>query len=819
MSVSALHSIRELPRFNEYAISIGNEENANGTSSPKNIMQYIASFFSSGRLTHNNKDDYDPAIQELRNALYRHDVNLTSLLENPKIDFQINDLNISLQPISRMPAEINRLDTLEVSVFTKKESVDKVLPDSIFTLQCASILLRDKLGLNKDNDLFTPSGEINLSDIAESKLSSINIERILQAVPAELKCLLPEEIQRNLNDTKSKVLINESDDKAVNNINNSRVDKVRDIAKDSTILLGNISLHIRGALGLSANKPLLTPDGKINLSDITESKAGFSEVVIFLQSMPAALKWCLPEGIQKALNNIRDRKAGVSNTDDVVVNDKNDLILRNTSAYIRDKLGLPRDRPLLTPDGKINLSDIAESKSGFVKAVNILQTLPAALKGSLPEGIQKTLDHIRETNEGIINKEGPVANNKSELILLNGAADIRDKLGLRRDRPLLTPDGKINLSDIAESKSGFLKAVNILQSLPEALKGDLPAGIQRALNHIRETKAGIINTDGVVLNDKSDINLRNGAAYIRDKLGLRRDRPLLTSDGKINLSDIAESKSGFVDAVNILQALPVALKEYLPEGVKKGLDNIRGINEKLNSGAGANVSSADPGKTQPGNVLNDSINLLCDISARLREELGLSRHEALLTPDGKINLLDIKKSKLGFNDIASVLMRMPASLRWNLSDEIQKKLNNLIDNNTIKRKFSELHIKPDTEVNANGKEEVDSSLLLSQKKIPLPESYIVELKGRFDLNENTQQNEDEVLSFEAQLNIQGDRVEERDQALLNSTGSDSEDEYHYYDDSSENDINTSGYMRGLKDINVLASLKPVSANTPLSTKA
>ncbi len=729
MSVSALDSIRELPRFNEYAIGIENKENANSIFRPKDMMQYIASFFSSGRLTQNNKGDYEPAIQELRNALYRHDVNLTSLLENPKIDFQIDNLNISLQSLCNMPTEIKRLNTLEVSVCTEKKSVDKVLPDSIFTLQCASILLRDMLGLNKDNDLFTPGGEINLSDIDESKLPSIDIEGILQDVPAELKFLLPEEVQRNLNDGKNRALINEIDNELVSDINSSGIDKVRDIAENSAILLENISSYIRGELGLSASKPPLTPDGKINLSDIAESESGFVEAVNILQALPAALRWCLPEGIQKALNHIRDTDAGIIHTDGVVVNDKSDIILRNGSAYIRDKLGLRRDKPLLTPDGKINLSDIAESKSGFVEAVSVLQTLPAALKGYLPEGIQKALNNIRDTNAGIINREGGVFDIESDVILWNESVSIRDRLGLSGNRPPLTPDGKINLSDIAESKSGFAEAVNILEALPAELKG------------------------------------------------------------------------------------------YLPEGIKKGLDNIRGINKKVNSGAGANVSSADLEKSQPGNVLNDSINLLCDISARIRAELGLSRHEVLLTPDGKINLSDLKKSNLGFNDIASILMRMPASLRWDLSDEIQKKLNNLIDNNAFKRNLPALYIKPDAEVNANGKEEGDSSLLLSQKKIPLPESYIVELKGRLNPKENTQQNKDGELSFNNKLNNHNDIVEKSDQALLNLTGSDSKDKYPYYGDSPENNLIKSGYVRGVKDINALALFKPVPANTLLATKA
>ncbi|PPC64434.1 hypothetical protein C1Y41_07365 [Pantoea sp. ICBG 1758] len=819
MSVSALDSIRELPRFNEYAIGIENKENANSIFRPKDMMQYIASFFSSGRLTQNNKGDYEPAIQELRNALYRHDVNLTSLLENPKIDFQIDNLNISLQSLCNMPTEIKRLNTLEVSVCTEKKSVDKVLPDSIFTLQCASILLRDMLGLNKDNDLFTPGGEINLSDIDESKLPSIDIEGILQDVPAELKFLLPEEVQRNLNDGKNRALINEINNELVSDINSSGIDKVRDIAENSAILLENISSYIRGELGLSAKKPPLTPDGKINLSDIAESESGFVEAVNILQALPAALRWCLPEGIQKALNHIRDTDAGIIHTDGVVVNDKSDIILRNGSAYIRDKLGLRRDRPLLTSDGKINLSDIAESKSGFVEAVSVLQTLPAALKGYLPEGIQKALNNIRDRDAGIIHTDGVVINDKSDIILRNGSAYIRDKLGLRRDRPLLTSDGKINLSDIAESKSDFVEAVNILQALPTAFKWCLPEEIQKALNNIRDTDAGIINREGGVFDIESDVILWNESVSIRDRLGLSGNRPPLTPDGKINLSDIAESKSGFAEAVNILEALPAALKGYLPEGIKKGLDNIRGINKKVNIGAGANVSSADLEKSQPGNVLNDSINLLCDISARIRAELGLSRHEVLLTPDGKINLSDLKKSNLGFNDIASILMRMPASLRWDLSDEIQKKLNNLIDNNAFKRNLPALYIKPDAEVNANGKEEGDSSLLLSQKKIPLPESYIVELKGRLNPKENTQQNKDEELSFNNQLNNHNDIVEKSDQALLNLTGSDSKDKYPYYGDSPENNLIKSGYVRGVKDINALALFKPVPANTLLATKA
>jgi len=61
------------------------------------------------------------------------------------------------------------------------------------------------------------------------------------------------------------------------------------------------SIILREDLELSRDNDLLMPDGKFNLSDITDSKLKYEKVVEKLQALPEALRRNLPEDIQKSL--------------------------------------------------------------------------------------------------------------------------------------------------------------------------------------------------------------------------------------------------------------------------------------------------------------------------------------------------------------------------------------------------------------------------------------------------------------------------------------------------------------------------------------
>lgn len=197
MSVPSLISTKEASRLSAYAVGIGSELNMKDVTRPKGMLEHVVDIFTLGGVRREKEEVYKSVISELRSVLHDKKITPDSLQKMRKIELHLNNMHITLRPDSRYNA-------MQITVSKGSEKAESFVPDSNFIALCSSIMLREKLGLSRDNDLLMPDGKFNLSDIADSRLSHFEIVKELVALPVALRWNLPENIQKSLNFAKDK---------------------------------------------------------------------------------------------------------------------------------------------------------------------------------------------------------------------------------------------------------------------------------------------------------------------------------------------------------------------------------------------------------------------------------------------------------------------------------------------------------------------------------------------------------------------------------------------------------------------------------------
>ncbi|WP_065648958.1 hypothetical protein [Pantoea eucrina] len=192
MSVPALISTKEASRLSAYAMGIGSELNMKDVARPKGMLEHLVNIFTLGGVRREKEEVYKSVIAQLRTELRDRKATPESLQNMGKIELHLNKMDITLRPDSRYNA-------MQITVSRGSEKAESFVPDSNFTVLCSSIMLREKLGLSRENDLLTPEGKINLSDITDSRSSFDSVVKNLMDIPVPLRCNLSESVQKSLN--------------------------------------------------------------------------------------------------------------------------------------------------------------------------------------------------------------------------------------------------------------------------------------------------------------------------------------------------------------------------------------------------------------------------------------------------------------------------------------------------------------------------------------------------------------------------------------------------------------------------------------------
>ena len=164
------------------------------------------------------------------------------------------------------------------SLFNFIEQLDR---NEKFAVAMAS-QVREQLGLNKNNDLLMPTGEINLTDIHETNLSLPEVVSVIRDLPPQAKWIMSEEYNKDL-------------DSLFNFI------EQLDRNEKSAVAMAS---QVREQLGLNKNSDLLTPSGEINLTDIHETTLDLAEVISVLSNVPSQTKWILSKEYVSNLNSL-----------------------------------------------------------------------------------------------------------------------------------------------------------------------------------------------------------------------------------------------------------------------------------------------------------------------------------------------------------------------------------------------------------------------------------------------------------------------------------------------------------------------------------
>jgi len=240
----------------EDALIHGSDFNLKEVARPKGMLEHLVNMFTLGGVKSEKKMLYHSTVQALHDRLHEKNITIDKVHEAGTIVFRANKMDITLEP-KAAPGEM--LVTVEKGGEKKSEYVT----NSNFTSLCTSILVREKLGLNKDNNLLTPTGKIDLRDLDDTCLTESEVVDVLRSIPKET-----------------------------------------DYYVSNKFFPHSTAIQIREKLGLSEHKDLLMPSGEINLTDIHETKLDLIGVANILKGLPSQIKWILSKEYVDNISNV-----------------------------------------------------------------------------------------------------------------------------------------------------------------------------------------------------------------------------------------------------------------------------------------------------------------------------------------------------------------------------------------------------------------------------------------------------------------------------------------------------------------------------------
>ncbi|PTI04950.1 hypothetical protein BU096_10610 [Staphylococcus xylosus] len=353
---------------------------------------------------------------------------------------------------------------------------------------------------------------------------------------------------------------------------------------------------------------LINPTEKAELdrlsSEATSKKAKAQELV---NNLPDAVKGNLPDrlngltGIQVPAVNDADGNGVADDVDASKATAENKVVeAEQADATAKAKLNEANADGLINPTEKAELDRLSsEATSKKAKAQELVNNLPDAVKGNLPDrlngltgiqvpavndenanGIADDVDALKETAETKVTEaEQADAAAKAKLNEFNGDG-------------LINPTEKAELDRLSsEASSKKAEAENLVNSLPDAAKGNLPdrlnglTGIQ--VPAVNDENANGIADDVDALKETAETKVTEAEqadATVKDKLKEFQKDGIITPSEQATLKQllaIAESKKA--EAQKLVNSLPESVKGNLPNRLAK-LDGIIIPSANINNG-------------------------------------------------------------------------------------------------------------------------------------------------------------------------------------------------------------------------------------------
>ncbi|WP_426704191.1 GA-like domain-containing protein [Staphylococcus shinii] len=343
---------------------------------------------------------------------------------------------------------------------------------------------------------------------------------------------------------------------------------------------------------------LITPTEKTDLENLQSTaqntKAGAQDLV---NKLPDALKGDLPArvdnltGVQVPAVNDADGN-GIADEVDQAKSQAENKVAEAEAAdqAAKTKLAEYQQDGVITPTEVAELNKLSTTAQNTkAEAQDLVNKLPDALKGDLPErldnltGIQVPAVNDADGN-GIADEVDQAKTQAENKVAEAEAADqaAKTKLAEYQQDGLITPTEKTDLENLqSTAQNTKAEAQDLVNKLPDALKGDLPARVDN-LTGIQVPEVNDADGNGIadeVDQAKSQAESKVAEAEAADqaaktKLAEYQQDDLITPTEVAeleNLQSTAQSKKA--EAQGLVDALPDALKDDLPER----LDNLTGI--------------------------------------------------------------------------------------------------------------------------------------------------------------------------------------------------------------------------------------------------
>ncbi|WP_440858894.1 GA-like domain-containing protein [Staphylococcus shinii] len=366
---------------------------------------------------------------------------------------------------------------------------------------------------------------------------------------------------------------------------------------------------------------LISPTEKAELDKlVTEAQNIKAEAQELVVKLPDAMKGDLQNrlnnllGIQvPEINDFNDNGIMDNSEPEKVQAESRVAQAEYLDQAVKDKLSEYQQNGLITPTEKAELDNLAKiAQNTKAEAQDFVDALPDVWKGDLPTRLNKLtgiqVPAVNDADGNGIADEVDQAKSQAESKVAEAEATdqaAKTKLTEYQQDGLITSTEKTdleNLQSTAQSKKA--EAQDLVNKLPDAVKGDLPA----RLNNLTGIQVPEVNdADGNGIADevdqaKSQAESKVAEAEVADQAA-KTKLAEYQQDGVITPTEVAElnklsttAQNTKAEAQDLVNKLPDALKGDLPER----LDNLTGIQiPEVNDADGNGITDeVDQAKSQ-----------------------------------------------------------------------------------------------------------------------------------------------------------------------------------------------------------------------------
>ncbi|MDW8569588.1 YSIRK-type signal peptide-containing protein [Staphylococcus shinii] len=594
---------------------------------------------------------------------------------------------------------LNKLENISIPEINDKnnngiaDDVDQAIALAEIKVQeaeAAHQIAKNKLLEYQQDDLISPTEKAELDKLVTE---AQNIKAEAQELVVKLPDAMKGDLQNRLNNLLGIQVpeINDFNDNGI--MDNSEPEKVQ--AESRVAQAEYLDQAVKDKLSEYQQNGLITPTEKAELDNLAKiAQNTKAEAQDFVDALPDVWKGDLPTrlnkltGIQVPAVNDADGN-GIADEVDQAKSQAESKVAEAeaTDQAAKTKLTEYQQDGLITSTEKTNLENLqSTAQSKKAEAQDLVNKLPDAVKGDLPARLNNlTGIQVPEVNDadgnGIADEVDQAKSQAESKVAEAEAADqaAKTKLAEYQQDGVITPTEVAELNKLSTTAQNTkAEAQDLVNKLPDALKGDLPARVDN-LTGIQIPEVNDADGNGIadeVDQAKSQAESKVAEAEAADqaaktKLTEYQQDGVITASEKTdleNLSTTAQNKK--VEAQDLVNKLPDAVKGDLPTR----LNNLTGIQvPAVNDTDGNGIADeVDQAKAQAESKVTEA-----EVAYQVaKTKLSEYQQDSVITAVEKAsleNLISTAKSK------KVEAQKLVNALPDNVKEVLQSRLNKLED--------------------------------------------------------------------------------------------------------------------------------------------